>query len=87
MLTSAVQVGHSMVAARGRTIERESLVVVGLDVSIRPASASGPANPRTMGRAFARGAPSGLRDHFSRIREVNVRAGSASFTVWNTQTW
>ena len=87
MLTSAVHVVQPIVAPKDRTTDLESRVVVGLDVSMRPAKASGSANPRSMRRAFARGVPSGLRDHLSRIRDVRVLAGSASFVVSKTQTW
>ena len=86
VLTSAVQVVQPMVAPSDRTTDLESRVVVGLDVSMRPARASGSANPRTMRRALARGVPSGLRDHLSKIRDVSVLAGSASFVVSKTQT-
>ena len=81
MLTSAVQVGQRRFAASDRTIDLDNRVVVGEDVGIVPASASGSAKPRTINRAFARGVPSSFFDHLSKMREVKVRASSASAVV------
>ena len=48
-------------AAKESTIERDNLVVVGLEVSTYcPGRASGSAKPLTIKRAFARGDPSGF---------------------------
>ena len=63
------------------TIDLDSLVVVGEDVGMVPAKASGSVNPRTINRALARGAPSSFLDHLSRILQVRVRASSASAVV------
>ena len=84
---SEVQIGHDIVAARLRSIDLDKLVVVGDDVGTVPSQASGSWNPLTIRRALARGEPSGCLDHFSSIRLVKVRLGSASRVVSNCQTW
>ena len=84
---SDVQTGHLIVAAKLSRQERESRVVVGDEVGTVPSQASGSIKPRTMSLAFALGVPSGFFDHFSNIRLVNVRAGSASLTLSKVQTW
>ena len=75
-----------MLAAKLSKIDRDCLVVVGDEVGTVPAQASGSMKPRTIKRAFARGVPSGFFDHFSNMRLVNVRDGSASLVVSKAQT-
>ena len=67
-------------------MDLESLVVVGDEVVMVPASASGSLKPLTISRAFALGLPSSFSDHFKRIPEVKVLDSSASAVVWNAHT-
>ena len=67
-------------------MDRNNLVVVGDEVVMVLASASGSLKPLTISRALALGLPSSFFDHFRRILDVKVLDSSASAVVWNAHT-